>query len=179
MTTREKLIIGGAASVSVTLAVILWFFIHYLPNRKTKGMKTTSWKGKNLIKNFEGFRENAYYCSSGIPTIGYGHTTGVVMGDTCTKEQAEMWLDSDLKTAEATVNNESLKISQNQFDALVSFVFNVGSGMFKTSTLLKKIKADPDDKTIADEFAKWKLSGGVVVAGLVTRRTAESELYFG
>ncbi len=136
-------------------------------------------KGFNFIRQHEGLRLKAYQCSADVWTIGYGHTQGVSMGDTCTREQAEQWIMEDIAWAEKAVNRQGLNINQNQFDALVSFVFNLGETAFKSSTLLKKIKANPNDPTIADEFAKWKYAGGKVVAGLAKRRKNESNLYFG
>lgn len=145
-------------------------------NRTT--MKISA-KGFNFIRQHEGLRLKAYQCSADVWTIGYGHTQGVSMGDTCTREQAEQWIMEDIARAEKAVNRQGLNINQNQFDALVSFVFNLGETAFKSSTLLKKIKANPNDPTIADEFAKWKYAGGKVVAGLAKRRKNESNLYFG
>ena len=136
-------------------------------------------KGLAALKQFEALRLTAYQDVKGVWTIGWGHTGGVKAGDTCTREQAEKWLKQDVATAENAVNSQDLKINQNQFDALVCFTYNVGVGNFKSSTLLKKIKTNPDDPTIAAEFARWKYSGGVVVNGLINRRAVESNLYFG
>ena len=86
----------------------------------------TSRKGIEFIKAHEGLRLDAYLCPAGVPTIGYGHTHGVKMGDRITEEQAEKFLIDDLIVAETEVNRYGLNINQNQFDALVSFVYNVG-----------------------------------------------------
>lgn len=138
----------------------------------------TSYIGRKLIKSFEGYRSEAYICPAGKLTIGYGHTSGVQEGDTCTEEQADIYLQEDLQWAEKAVNAQSLRLNQFQFDALVSFVFNVGSGNFQESTLLKVIKANPKDYTaIEEEWKKWKYSKGKVLKGLVRRRAAEYELY--
>ena len=99
----------------------------------------TSPIGRKLIQSFEGYRSEAYLCPAGVWTIGYGHTRDVKQGDICTKEEADMFLQDDLKTAEDAVNAQNLKIGQLQFDALVSFVFNVGTANFNKSTLLKKL----------------------------------------
>lgn len=98
-----------------------------------------------MIKGHEGFRTRAYRRPAGIWTIGYGHTRGVNSGDVITESQAEKFLRADLETAERAILEQKLTLSQNQFDALVSFVFNVGTGNFKRSTLLKKSKANVND----------------------------------
>lgn len=138
----------------------------------------TSTAGFNLIGDSEGLRLKAYQCTAGVWTIGYGHTKGVKPGDTCTVQQAINWLHEDVKEAERAVNSKGLQLNQNQFDTLVDFVFNLGDSKFSNSTLLKKIKANANDSTIADEFKKWVYSGGKVTPGLVTRREKEIELYF-
>ena len=178
MTKEHKLYVIIAASATAIAVALAVYFLYYLPNKKTKGMKTVTNKGLNIIKKFERLYLTAYLCPAGKPTIGYGHTSGVSIGDTCTEAQANAWLEDDVNIAETAVNAQNLRISQNQFDALVSFVFNVGEPRFKNSTLLKKIKANPDDPTIADEFAKWRTDGKNVLSGLVKRREAESSLYF-
>lgn len=140
-------------------------------------MKTSS-KGIEFIKKHEGFRARAYQCPAGVWTIGYGHTRGVKSGDVIDKAQGERFLIQDVQTAEQEVNSHGLIINQNQFDALVSFVFNVGSGNFSRSTLLRKLKVNTNDSTISYEFSRWKHGGGKVLPGLVKRRKEESELYF-
>ena len=131
-----------------------------------------------MIAGHEGLRLEAYLCPAGVWTIGYGHTKGAKPGMTITRQRAEALLKEDLLTAENTVNRLYLKLNQNQFDALVSFVFNVGSGNFLRSTLLKKIQANANDPSIAEEFNKWNRGGGRVLPGLVKRRQQEAELYF-
>lgn len=146
-------------------------------------MKTSN-KGIELIKRHEGFRSRAYRCPAGVWTIGYGHTGGVKSGDTITDAQGEMFLRADLKTAEKEVKAHRLVLSQNQFDALVSFVFNVGGGNFRRSTLLRKAKANVNDTSIAEEFRKWnkarnpKTGKLEVLPGLTRRREDELKLYF-
>ncbi len=138
----------------------------------------TSYIGRKLIKTFEGYRSEAYLCPAGKWTIGYGHTSGVKEGDTCTEEQADIYLQEDLQWAEKAVNAQNLRLNQFQFDALVSFVYNVGSGNFQESTLLKVIKANPKDyAAIEGEWKKWKYSNKQVLKGLVRRRAAEFSLY--
>lgn len=145
--------------------------------QNTSNMKTSS-KGFALLGDLEGLRLKAYQCTAGVWTIGYGHTSGVKKGDVCTVQQAIDWLRDDVRSTENAVNSHVLKLNQNQFDALVSFTFNVGSGNLRKSTLLKKIKANPNDKTIVDEFGKWVYSGGVKTPGLISRRKKEADFYF-
>lgn len=140
-------------------------------------MKTSS-RGIELIKRHESLIQTAYLDPVGIWTIGYGHTGGVKSGDVVSEAQAEQLLREDLSTAERAVNSHGLRLNQNQFDALVSFTFNCGSGNLARSTLLKKVKRNPNDPTIADEFRKWKYGGGRVLPGLVKRREEELKLYF-
>ena len=139
---------------------------------------TTSDLGIELIKKHEGFRSKAYRCSANVLTIGFGHTLNVKSTDVITKEQGEYFLRQDVEYAEKEVNKHNLNINQNQFDALVSFVFNLGVGNFARSTLLRRIKAHPNDITIRREFARWVYAGGKVLPGLVTRRKEEADLYF-
>lgn len=145
---------------------------------KSEDNMKTSKAGIELIKKYEGLRLASYVDSSGVWTIGYGHTGDVKMGDVITKEEAERLLIQDLSVAENEINRYGLNLCQNQFDALVSFVYNVGIGNFRKSTLLKKLQADPNDPTIADEFKRWIYAGGKVLQGLVKRRSDEARLYF-
>lgn len=131
--------------------------------------------GLSLIKKFEGCRLTAYQDSVGIWTIGYGHTSGVSKGQTITQAQADLYLKSDCANAEKSVNSYNNKYhwNQNQFDALVSFTFNCGSGN------LKKL-LDNGHRTIAQISAKitaYNKAGGRVLRGLVNRRAAEKELF--
>ena len=140
-------------------------------------MRTSS-IGRRLIKTFEGYRSEAYLCPAGVWTIGYGHTSGVNPGDTCTREEADEFLKEDLAEAEACVNAQSLDLSQTQFDALVSLVYNIGAGNFQDSTLLKLLKQDCIARdTLENEWKKWRYSNKKVLKGLVRRRAAEWALY--
>lgn len=139
-------------------------------------MKTSD-RGIQAIEGYEGIRLKAYLDSVNVPTIGVGHTLGVHMGDVITKEQAEEFLRADLEDAEYAVNKYVLMpINQSQFDALVSFVFNLGSGAFKGSTLLKRLNAGLYQEA-ANEFLKWNQAGGKVLAGLAARRAAERAMF--
>ena len=142
--------------------------------------------GIQLLKDFEGLRLNAYKCSAGVPTIGYGSCfypdkSNVQMGDVLRdKNEAEILLINTLEDYDIYVSKytKSVKLTQYQFDALVCFAFNVGLGNLSKSTLLKKVLSNPNDPTIPSEFAKWNRGGGVVLQGLVKRRRKEGELYF-
>ena len=138
----------------------------------------TSPKGIALIKEFEGLRLKAYQCPGGVWTIGYGHTAGVKPGMVITKAQAEEYLKADLIAFERYLNGLGLALNHNQFDALISFIYNVGTGNFSSSTLLRKVRANPQDNSIMDEFLRWVYSKGRVLPGLQRRRLAEMKLYF-
>ncbi|MCM1502036.1 MAG: lysozyme [Bacteroidales bacterium] len=139
---------------------------------------TPSQKAIDLIKEFEGVRLKAYRCPAGVLTIGYGHTSGVKPGMVISEAQAEEFLREDLQEAVSYINSLRLALTQNMFDALVSFTFNVGIGNLSRSTLLTKVKADPYDNTILDEFIRWVYAKGKVLPGLQRRRLAEAKLYY-
>lgn len=133
--------------------------------------------GIDAIKAYEGVRLTAYFDSVGVPTIGVGHTLGVKMSDRITMEQCDEFLRADLEDAEHAVNNAvKVPLTQGQHDALVSFVFNLGAGAFKGSTLLKKLNAKQYDEA-ADQFLRWNQAGGRVLPGLVKRRTSERMMF--
>lgn len=140
-------------------------------------MKTSD-NGIDLIKRFEGCRLEAYRCPSNKFTIGYGHTKGVKQGQVITKQQAEEFLKSDISVFEMGINKLGLNITQSQFDALVSFAFNLGLANLNSSTLLRKIKICSTDLSIVKEFGKWINAGGRKLDGLIKRRNAEAKLYF-
>lgn len=134
-------------------------------------------KGLELIKQFEGLRLKAYKCPAGIWTIGYGHTKGVYPGMTITEELADKFLVDDIWYFERGVESlVAVPLTQGQFDALVSFAFNVGADGLGDSTLLKKLNSG-DYAGAADEFPKWVYSRGKKLKGLVRRRAAERELF--
>ena len=147
-------------------------------------MKSSS-NGIRLIQEFEGLRLTSYLCSAGVATIGYGATyyqdgSKVKLGQTITRDQADQLLKDHLKQFEGSVLGllNTTKVNQNQFDALVSFCFNLGAGNLAKSQLLRFVKANPKDPKIAAEFLKWNRAGGEVSTGLVRRRKKEAELYF-
>lgn len=151
-------------------------------------------KGLDLIKQFEGFRARAYKDSVGIWTIGYGTIkyldgTEVKENDVCSELEAQLWLSDYVAGSVVGLNKIAFKtpLNQNQFDALCSFVYNLGFGALSTSTLLKKAKVNPNDETIYNydennpvdscEFTKWCRAGGKIVKGLLIRRIKEADLY--
>ena len=133
----------------------------------------------DLVKQFEGYSATAYLCPARIWTIGYGHTAGVQEGDTCDADQANTWLLDDLTNASRAVSQVAQpSLSQNQFDALTSFVFNVGSGNFANSHLAKYVAAE-QYTLAAIEFPKWDHIDGAPSAGLFRRRMAEQAMFKG
>lgn len=134
-------------------------------------------KGYTSIANFEGYRQKAYRCPSGVLTIGYGHTKGVKEGDTISYREAGDLLKADIEEV-ATAVEKCGELTQGQFDALVSFVFNVGEGNFNKSTLKKKVLKNRFDKSIGNEFRKWVYSNGHKLDGLVKRREWEARRYY-
>lgn len=131
-----------------------------------------------LIKTFEGLSTTAYKCPAGVLTIGYGHTRGVEKDQVITEKQATALLMSDLAAVGAGVERilGDITVTQNEFDALCSFAFNLGTGNLRKSTLLKQLKAG-DRNAAAQEFLKWNKAGGRVMPGLTRRRKAEKRLF--
>lgn len=138
----------------------------------------TSPRGIDLIKEYEGFRAKPYYCPAGKLTVGYGHV--VKSGehfDEISEEQGEAILRNDLATAESAANLlVKVPLNQNEFDALVSLIFNIGTTNFRNSTLLKLINKDMRYMA-AQEFSKWVYSKKKKLPGLVKRRDAEKLLF--
>ena len=142
-------------------------------------------KGLDIIKSFEGLKLKPYLCPANVPTLGFGSTfyengKKVTMLDvTITEERGLELLKHTLVKFEQYVDSYCRDdINQHQFDALVSFCYNLGPSNLKSSTLLKKVNTNPNDPTIKDEFGKWTKGGGKILPGLVKRRKSESELYF-
>ncbi len=130
------------------------------------------------IKEFEGLRLSAYRCPSGVLTIGYGHTGADVKPSmTITEEEADSLLREDLKMVETAVNKLGICARQCEFDALVSFAFNLGILALKGSTLLKCIERGDGKREIQRQFRRWVYSGGKVLAGLVKRREWEARRF--
>lgn len=134
-------------------------------------------RGLRLIQHHEGLRLTAYKDSAGVPTIGYGSTKGVRMGDEITEAQALELLEADVERhADGVREAVDVPLTQHQFDALVSFAFNVGVGAFRDSTLLRKLNRG-DYQGAADELLRWHYAGGKRLAGLEKRREAEKTLF--
>ncbi len=141
--------------------------------------RKTSAAGRALITRFEGEKLTAYLCPAKVLTIGVGHTgSDVKPGMTITREKSQALLAADLRRFEEAVNRIAPKTTQAQFDALVSFAFNLGEGALARSTLLR-LHNGGHHADAAGEFAKWNKAGGRVLAGLTARRVAEAALYRG
>jgi lysozyme len=133
--------------------------------------------GLALIKRWEGCRLAAYQCPAGIWTIGYGHTKTAKPGMKITREQAKLLFKEDLAEFESAVTKlVTVPLSQNQFDSLVSFVYNVGSNALANSTLLALLNRK-NYLGAAEQFLRWTKAGNVTLTGLVQRRKAEYELF--
>jgi lysozyme len=142
-------------------------------------------KGYLFITKHEGLSLKPYLCPAKIPTIGYGNTyysdgkRVTLLDKDITKQQAfEMFKEIANRFAKRVDELVTSNINQNQFNALVSFAYNVGTGNFSSSTLLKKINKNPNDLTLKAEFLRWNKAGGKVLNGLTNRRNEEADLYF-
>jgi len=134
-------------------------------------------EGLNLIKHFEGCELQAYKCPAGVWTIGYGHIKGVSEGMTITQDEAEQMLIDEMAEYEGYVNKlVTVELNQNQFDAMVSWVYNLGGGNLSASTLLKVLNAGDYDGVPA-QMMRWNKAGGKVLEGLTRRRQAEADLF--
>lgn len=150
----------------------------------------TSERGIDMIVSFEGIELEAYKCPAGVWTIGVGHTgyvdgKKIAEGMTITSDKAYELLREDLKVVENYLAKQSFteKLKQRQFDALVSFIFNVGVSAFETSTMRRKLCVGADEASVAAEFGRWVYGTAdgkkVVLKGLVRRRQMEAEKYLG
>ena len=152
--------------VLVVIVLGLWWF-----------QMRTSEAGILLIKSFEGCRTVAYQDAVGVWTIGYGHTIDVKEGMTITQHQCDVMLEVDIETYENYVNKYVIVfLTQNQFDALVSWVYNLGPTNLRNSTMLKVLNAGKYDE-VSYQMQRWNRAGGKVLKGLVVRRKAEAELF--
>ena len=134
-------------------------------------------KGLELIKHFEGCELEAYKCPAGVWTIGYGHTKGVEEGDVWSESHADHMLEVELEEYENYVNTAvEVPLSQNQFDALVSWVYNLGPTNFNSSTMLKVLNAG-EYSEVGNQMLRWNKAGGKVLEGLTRRRQAEADLF--
>ena len=134
-------------------------------------------RGTEILKYFEGCKLTAYQDSVGVWTIGYGHTKGVFDGMTITQEEAEQMLLTELEEYEGYIEDMvTVPLTQNQFDAIVVWIYNLGPTNFRNSTLLKELNAG-NYNAAGQEITRWNKAGGKVLAGLVKRREAEAELF--
>jgi lysozyme len=137
----------------------------------------TSARAIEHIKQHEGLHLKAYLCPAGVWSIGWGHTRSVRKGQQITLQQARDFLDRDVADAERCIlQNVTVELTQGQFDALVSFVFNLGCGSLRRSTLLRHLNAGAH-QTASKEFTRWNKAGGRVLRGLVRRREAEQMMF--
>ena len=136
-------------------------------------------EGVALVKKFEGCKLDAYQCAAGVWTIGYGSTRGVVEGDTWSQEKADMMLEDELQEyGEYVEELVTMPLSQNQFDALTSWTFNLGPTNLASSTLLKVLNAG-EYEDVPAQIKRWNKANGDVLEGLVRRREAEALLFEG
>ena len=142
-------------------------------------------KGYLLITKFEGLSLKPYLDSIKVPTIGYGNTyytdgkRVTLLDKEITKEVAfDMFKEVANRFGKRVDELVTSNINQNQYNALVSFAYNVGTGNFASSTLLKKVNKNPNDLTIKAEFLRWNKAGGKVINGLTNRRNEEANIYF-
>lgn len=138
-----------------------------------------SQKGLEIIKKYEGCKLFAYRDSVGVPTIGYGHTKNVTMGMAITQAQAEAFLRQDVEYVEKILNGMGVNFTQNSFDSLCSWIFNLGVGSFNSSTMKKYIVARKPDIEITDQMVRWHNAGGKPLLGLKKRRVEEANLWLG
>ena len=178
--SKNRLVSDGVVG-SKTWDVLLNKNIHKI-DTQDKQKYSLSDNGMKLLEQFEGLCLEAYLDSANIYTIGYGTIkypdgSKVKKGDKITKAQAKQYKLHDLKEFESTVNTSvKVPLSQNQYDALVSLSYNIGSGAFKNSTLLKKLNSG-DYKGAAEQFLVWNKVNSKKVQGLVNRREAEQKLF--
>ena len=137
------------------------------------------------MKEHEGLRLKAYRCPAGVLTIGYGHTLNVKPSDVISKDTADRLFVEDVERVERQLDaeNYSKHLSQGQYDAVIDFIFNLGWGKYRSSTLRKKLLCNVNDVTIPDEFRRWvygtdpKTGAKIKLPGLVKRREWEAQMY--
>lgn len=150
-----------------------------------KAISSLSENGIKTIKGFEAFRSKPYLDKAGVSTIGWGtirYPNGVrvtLKDDEITQKQADIFFLHDVANFEKDVDALTIdSLTQNQFDMLVSFTYNLGAGALRRSTLLKKVNRNPNDLSIKDEFTKWIYADGKPLKGLLNRRNKEASIYF-
>jgi len=134
-------------------------------------------KGLELLKHYEGCELTAYRCSADVLTIGYGHTKGVTEDMVITQEEADQMLQDEMPEYEGYINDKvTVELNQDQFDAMVCWVYNLGSGNLSSSTLLKVLN-DGDYDGVPEQMKRWNKAGGKVLNGLIKRRDSEAKLF--
>ena len=179
----DKQVIAGDKIIATnglnTFAQLIGFEI---PTLSVTGYRDISEKGYAIIREFEGFKAEAYLDTGGVWTIGFGtikYPNGqrVKKGDTCTREQAEQWLKNDCKLVDDCLDKYvTAKTTQNQFDALASFVYNIGETAFAKSTMLTLLNQN-NFTAAANQFDRWVFDNGKRITGLANRRTKEKALF--
>jgi lysozyme len=142
-------------------------------------LMTISKQGLELIKAFEGCKLFSYRDSVGVATIGYGHTKNVRMGQAITQQQADNFLREDLRECEKVLNALSINFRQEQFDALCSWIFNLGVANFTHSTMLVRMQTNATDEEVTDQLVRWFNAGGKPLKGLKRRRIEEANMFLG
>jgi lysozyme len=146
---------------------------------KNGGNMNISKEGLSLIKKFEGCELEAYLCPAGVWTIGYGHTKDVKEGDKINKEEADYLLQEEMIEYESYINDfVEVPLNQNQFDALCSWVYNLGPTNLKNSTMLRVLNEEKY-ADVPQEIKRWNKAGGEVLDGLIKRREAEAKMFVG
>ena len=136
-------------------------------------------EGLSLIKKFEGCELEAYLCPAGVWTIGYGHTKDVKEGDKITRDEADYLLQEEMIEYESYINDfVEVPLNQNQFDALCSWVYNLGPTNLKNSTMLRVLNEEKY-ADVPQEIKRWNKAGGEVLDGLIKRREAEAKMFAG
>lgn len=180
--TQEQVVAADEIIAKAGLDVFAQSIGCELSEKKVSGQWDISEYGYELIRSFEGFRSKAYLDTGGVPTIAFGtikypNGQAVKMGDTCTKEQADQWLKNDCRWVDACLDKYiKVKVTQNQFDALASFVYNVGETAFSKSTMLSLLN-NGNVKGAASQFDRWVFDNGKRIEGLANRRSAEKALF--
>lgn len=180
--TADQVIAGDKIIATNGLETFAQLIRFDIPTLSVTGYRDISEKGYAIIREFEGFKAEAYLDTGGVWTIGFGtikYPNGmrVKKGDTCTREQAEQWLKNDCKWVDACLDKYlTIKPTQNQFDALASFVYNVGETAFAKSTMLTLLNQN-NFTAAANQFDRWVFDNGKRITGLANRRTKEKALF--
>ena len=180
--TADQVIAGDKIIATNGLETFAQLIRFEIPVLSVTGYRDISEKGYAIIREFEGFKAEAYLDTGGVWTIGFGtikYPNGqrVKKGDTCTREQADQWLKNDCKWVDACLDkNVKVNLNQNQFDALASFVYNIGETAFVKSTMLTLINQN-SLTSAASQFDRWVFDNGKRIQGLVNRRAKEKSLF--